>query len=303
MPHRGAATRPERQVLAHPPVLREQRRHRIAHDVGLDRGVPDGEAADGARGGHVPREQPRRDGQDGRVVVEAERHVVGRQQGLRVDLEVQEVAHGVGVLQPVETMNRRPTRVGMVDRPLVQRRLEPRAESVVDGGLRPRAPGRGHRLRVQLLKDLLPQLGVGTHLLEVGGVEGEVPGQRAPVVAGDAIAVEHRPVGRRRSDLSAHRLSRCAGGLPRRPSGLRGRARRTAQNDADHDRPGPPRERRQPTIAHHRRPLHHRLRRISPRAPWQESRHPKVHGLLTQGTAFGSRLPRAPCDAGFTTRL
>ena len=253
VPDGGAAPRPERQVLAHPPVLHQQRRHRIAHDVGLDRGVPDGETADRARRGHVPREQPRRDGQDGGVVVEAERHVVGRQQGLGVDLQVEQIAHRVGVLQPVEPMNRRAPRVGMVGRPPVERPLEPSAERVVDGRLRPRAPGRRHRPRVQLLQDLLPHLGVGAHLLQIGGVEGEVPGQRAPVVAGDAVAVEDGPVGRRR---------RLPGrGLPRNARCLGDRPGRSGEDGAGHQCPHEQHDRRRPAVAHHRRLLHHRLRR------------------------------------------
>ena len=302
--------RPERQVLAHPPVLHQQRRHRIARDVGLDRGVPDGETADGARRGHVPREQPRRDGQDGGVVVEAERHVVGREQGLRVDLQVQQVAHRVGVLQPVEPMNRRAPRVGMVGRPPVERPLEPGAERVVDGRLGPRAPGRRHRPRVQLLKDLLPQLGVRAHLIEIGGVEGEVPGQGPPVVAGDAVAVEDGPVRRRRNGLPGRRLGRCTGGLRRRPSGLRRRARRATQGGAHHDRPDPSPERRPPTIAHHRRPLHHRLRRI---VPGNRGKSPVIRRCVDRfapGTAFSSRssVPEPPpsstlaTDGGFRSR-
>ena len=251
MPHRGAAARPERQVLAHPPVLRQQRRHRIAHDVGLDRGVGDREAADRARGGQVAGEQPRRHGQDVGVVVEAEREIVGRQQGLPVDVEMQQVAHRVLVLQPVEPVDRRPPRIGMVGRPLVERPFEPRAEGVVDRRRGARAPRGRHRPRAQLPQHLLPPLGLPPDLREIDRIEGETPGQRPLVVAGDAVAVEHLPVdGRLGRGPAARRRRRPA----RR---LRERAGGADENGPQRQRRHAAREPRRATRARHRR--HRRL--------------------------------------------
>ena len=110
--HREPAPRPERQVLARTPVLGEQRRCPVESGGGAQRRVPDSLPADLRGGQQVALEQPRRDGEDVADVVEAVPRLVGRQQGLGVDLEGQQVADGVGVLGPVQPLHRGAAGVG-----------------------------------------------------------------------------------------------------------------------------------------------------------------------------------------------
>ena len=168
----------------------------VAHRVGLDGRVAHGQPADPARRRHVALQQPRSHGQDVGVVVEAVGEIVGRQHRPGIDLQVQQIADGVRVLQAVEAMNGRPAGIRLCGGGAVEGGLQPRRERVVGRGVRPRAARRGHRLRTQLLEDLLPNIGVYPDVLDVDGVEGEVPRQQALVVAGDAVAVEHRPPSR-----------------------------------------------------------------------------------------------------------
>ena len=131
---RRAAARAERQVLAHAVVLHQQRRQRIAHRVGLDGRVAHGQPADPARRRHVALQQPRSHGQDVGVVVEAVGEIVGRQHRPGIDLQVEQIADGVRVLQAVEAMDGRPARVRLFDGGPVEGGLQPRRERAVGRG-------------------------------------------------------------------------------------------------------------------------------------------------------------------------
>ena len=196
VPYRRAAARAERQVLAHAVVLHQQRRQRIAHRVGLDGRVAHGQPADPARRRHVALQQPRSHGQDVGVVVEAVGEIVGRQHRPGIDLQVEQIADGVRVLQTVQAMDGRPARVRLCGGGPVEGGLQPRRERAVGRGVRPRAARRRHRLRAQLLEDLLPDLRVHPNVLDVDAVQGEVPRQQTLVVAGDAVAVQYGPPSR-----------------------------------------------------------------------------------------------------------
>ena len=58
--------------------------------------------------------------------------------------------------------------------------------------VRPRTAGRRHQIAVQLLDDLLPDLGVLADVGDVDVVERQPAGFRLFVVAGDAVAVHNR---------------------------------------------------------------------------------------------------------------
>ena len=88
-----------------------------------------------------------------------------------------------------------PARIRLCGGGAVEGGLQPRRERTVGRGVRPRAARRRHRLRAQLLEDLLPDLRVRADVLDVDAVEGEVSGQQTLVVAGDAVAVQHGPPG------------------------------------------------------------------------------------------------------------
>ena len=195
-PHGRAAARAERQVLAHAVVLRQQREPRGAHRVGLDGRVAHRQPADPARRRQVALQQPRRHGQDVGVVVEAVGEVVARQQRRGVDLQIEQVADRVGVLQPVEAMDGRPAGIRPLGRGAVEGGLQPRRERAVGLGGGPRAARRRHGLRPQLAEDLLPDLRVRADALRVDAVEGQVARPQTPVVARDAVAVQHRPPSR-----------------------------------------------------------------------------------------------------------
>ena len=219
MAHGQPAPRPERQVVAHPPVLGEQRR-RAVDGGGRPQGrVADGLAADLRGGEQVAFEQPRRDGEDVADVVEAVPRLVGRQQGLAVDLEGQQVADGVDVLGPVQPLQRGPARIGCGLGRAVEGRLEIRDERGVALGVGARPRRRRHRAGPELPQHLLPDRGVVPDVRGVDVLEREAGGQGAGVVAGDAVAVQHgagggclgRHAGRRRGRHAGRRRGRHAG--------------------------------------------------------------------------------------------
>ena len=70
--------------------------------AGTQRRVADGAPADLGRRRHVARHQPGRHRQHVADVVEAVARIVGRQQRAPIDLQPQQVAHGVRVFRPVE---------------------------------------------------------------------------------------------------------------------------------------------------------------------------------------------------------
>ena len=187
-----ATARPERQVLAHAAVLEPHRRQDVGFGGRLDAGIADGEPADPPGREDVAVEQGRRHREDVGHVVEAEVRVVGRQQGRGVDLEGQQVAHRVGVLAPVETVNGGAPRIGVGGGDAVEGRLEGRGDGGVGGRLGPRPARRRHRPRAQLPHDLLPGGGVVADADGVHRVEGEVRRPQPLVVTGDAVAVEDR---------------------------------------------------------------------------------------------------------------
>ena len=232
VPNRHAPARPEREVLAHAAVLEPHRGQDVGLGRRLDGGVADREPADLPRREDVAVEQGRGHRQDVRHVVEPEVRVVGRQQGGPVDLEGEQVPHGVGVLPPVEAVDGGAAGIGVGGGDAVEGRLEGRHDGGVGGRLGPRPAHRGHRPRPQLPHDRLPRRGVVAHAGGVQRVERE-PGRLQPlVVTGDAVAVEDRadrtgvglPGGPRRAGgagrLRLQRHRRC--GRRRKPVRRRG---------------------------------------------------------------------------------
>ena len=188
-----APARSERQVVADGAVLVHRavdgidlghRAHaRVAHD----------ELADAPRRGQVALDQGRRDGQHLGDVVEALLLVVGREQRVGVDLEAEDVADGVGVLHPVEAVHGGPARVGILQARAVELGLEPMDEVAGCRGRGARPAGGRHRVRPQAADDVLPGGRVRLHVRDVQRVQRQPGRERAPVVAGHAVAVEEGP--------------------------------------------------------------------------------------------------------------
>ncbi len=189
---RDTASRAERQVVARALVLIQP----AVDDIGVagrpKAGVTDGELADPLRRDHVAFDQSRRDGENIRDIVEPVLLVVGRQQGMCIHVEPEQVANGVGVLDPVEPVDGWAARIGRGHRRAVELGLEPRHERARRGGIGS-GPARGrHRVRAQLADDFFPHVRAGTDLLDVGLVEHEASCLEFFVVAGDAILIEQR---------------------------------------------------------------------------------------------------------------
>ena len=196
--HRDAPARPERQVLAQPVVLVQQQGDAMGLDAGHRRRQPHREPRDLARRRQVAFEEGRRDRQHRRHVVEAVLvGVVGRQQGRDVDLDLQQVAHRVAVLGPVQTVERfGAAHPGVAGGGPVEPRLKIRHEGPRVAAVRPGPPGGRHRADLQLADHLLPDRRVEGDVRQVGRVEGEPRRAQPLVVADDAVTVEHRPVRR-----------------------------------------------------------------------------------------------------------
>ena len=124
------------------------------------------------------------------IVVEAEPGQVAGQQLRAVDLQLQQVVHGLDVLGPVQAARGNPAGIGRGRR--VQRRFERGQEALHRGSGGPRPPSRRHQPVAQLAVHLLEHFRVALHVADVEPFQGE-PARPEPVaVAGDAVPVEQR---------------------------------------------------------------------------------------------------------------
>ena len=88
-----------------------------------------------------------------------------------VDLEREQVAHGVAVLRAIQPMQRRLTGLRRGQRCVVQAALEIRDEAVRRLGIRARAARRRHLPSAQLAGDVLEHRRVGRDVVEVDILE------------------------------------------------------------------------------------------------------------------------------------
>ena len=275
-PDDRTAPRAQRQAVQ-VAVLNQVAVELVAVDDRRHRRVADREPADLARGGQVPLQRRRRDEQQLGEVVEAARDVVGRQQRRDVELlrkmvERQQVADGVLVFGAAETVERRAAaRVRRLARGPIERRLQPADDVAVRGVVRPGAPDRRHRPRLQLADDALPRVGVMGDVRGVERVERQAGGaqlrdqhrrRRAAavddplVVARHAVSVERRLHGRGR------RLP--AGGRRRGERHPRRRGERAARHRRQDGRSEPAQSRSVSPRQHGIPSRHHRTHRPRP---------------------------------------
>ena len=192
MPKRASAAGAERHPR-HPVVLRQVARETEDLGRGRRRRSPDCDPADLPRGGQIALQQGRRDAEHAGDVVEPVAGPVGRQQLRDVDLQVEQVAHGMVVLGPVEPMKRlRAPGIRICRGGPVELRLQPADEPVVGRRGRPRARQRRHRAGPQLADHGLPDVRRVRDPGHVVGVERQVRRAQALVVAGDAVTVQKR---------------------------------------------------------------------------------------------------------------
>ena len=92
-------------------ILREVAGHAIHGAIESNRRIADRQPADPGGRGHVSLDERRRDAEHIGDVVEAGRGVVWRQQRADVDVEREQIANGVRLLGPVQTMQCRSARV------------------------------------------------------------------------------------------------------------------------------------------------------------------------------------------------
>ena len=239
MAHREAAPRAERQLLAHAAFLPLRVGNGVGLDGGPDRGVAEGEPADLLGRDHVAVEQDRGDRQHVGDVVEPVAGLVGRQQLPLVDLQGEQVADGVAVLDAVQAVDGRTARIGVGRRGRVESGLEDVGGGGVGLGIRPRSARRGHRLPAQLAYDLLPGFDFPGHAADVLGVDGlqaQSGLTRAVVVARHAVPIEQRP--RRGCGFRHRRRLPCQRRFRRLCPPLTGAASREHETEPPHQASG-----------------------------------------------------------------
>ena len=186
--HGDAAHGAERQAVEMQP-LRVIAGNGVGFRADRDSRIADRERADAVRGREVALEQRRRDDEHVRVVVEAVRGVVGRQQRRHVDVETEQLANRVRVLGAIQAPQRRASRARRQLR--VELAFEPRGEALVRLGIGPTLRGRRrHRARAQLAHDGLPHLRMRFDSSRV-----EIREREAAVEIGRVVAI--RAVARR----------------------------------------------------------------------------------------------------------
>ena len=193
--HREAAAGAERQAVA---VL-------VLGEIGDDaeglagrghRRGPHRQPADVPRRVHVAFEQGGRHLQHAGDVVEPVALIVGRHQRGRVHVEREEVADGVLILGAIQPMQGNgATGVRLRRRGLVDLGLEPGGQAVGRRRIGARAPQGRHGPGADLSDDLLPDLGLRRHVVEVDAVERDrdrAARHQARVVAGHAVPFDQR---------------------------------------------------------------------------------------------------------------
>ena len=119
----------------------------------------------------------------------------GAEQVLTIHRE--QIPHGVSVLGTVQAVEDRTTGVGGVCTGTIELGLQPRGKLVEVLAVRPRPAGRGHEATPELAHNVFPEFRLVAHFAQVQGVECETGRERALVVAGDALAIDEGPIGRR----------------------------------------------------------------------------------------------------------
>jgi hypothetical protein len=165
-----------------------------------------GEGGDLPGRGQIALLQRRRHAEHVGDVVEAVGRVVWRQQRRHVDVERQQVADGVLVLRAIQPVQHRPPGIGTAERLAIERRLQPRHQTVGRLGVRAARPFGRHHARAHLADDLLPQVRVLRDPGQIGRIEGEAARLQPLVVTAHAVAVDDRPellgrIGHRRRGL------------------------------------------------------------------------------------------------------
>ena len=197
----------QRYVRVHPPqcrldvFVRERRSNRLL--------------GDGARGHDVLVEERRRHLQRIGDIVEAVADIVGGKQGGRVHIDVEHVTHGVGVFGAIQAVNPDAAGVEIRGAGFVQRVLKIGGKRIDRGRGRLGHAGRRHHASAQFANGPLPSLRVLFRVVEIYQIEGKFRGAELLIVAGDAVAVDERPVridrSRRWSRSGFNRLRRRRG--------------------------------------------------------------------------------------------
>ncbi len=161
---------------------------RIALERGPKRRIADGEARDLCGSRQIAIEQRRHYRQRIRIGVEAVRLLVRRKHERAVNLDAEKIAHRVGVLSAIETMEiRGPSRIGVGGCHSIELGLEPCGNRVVGLAVGAARPRRRHRAGAKLQHDLLPRLRRVGDLVRLNGVEHEIAGLQLRVMARNAI--------------------------------------------------------------------------------------------------------------------
>ena len=234
-----AAHRANRQPLD-VPILRRVLAYAEGFAGLADLRIADGHGTHPAGGRDVALEQQRRHAEHVGHVVEAVGGVVRGQQRGRVDVERQQVVNGVAVFGAVQAVHERPPGVGMRDGVGVERRRQRGDQRGAHRRLRCRHPLRRHHAHAHLADHLLPEVGGGAHVGEIGGLERQTRGLRVVVVTGHAVAIDRRAMRRgagHGGDCGARRLRRAGRGRRARPHGCRRGRLLTCTGQAVESRP------------------------------------------------------------------
>jgi hypothetical protein len=198
----GAATRAERKACD-VIVLRGVFRDSVGH-LRWRCHRTDGEAADFRGGREIRFEQRGGECQCAGLVVEAAAGVIRRQKLRGIELERQQVAHGVRVFGAVQAMQLRHVQVGL--RLAVYRPLKIIGERLHGGEIGALLAGRRHHAGAQLLQYFLRVFRVIQRVRGVEHLDLHASCIVGVVVAGDAIVVEQLPLlgGRHLTGGNAH---------------------------------------------------------------------------------------------------
>ena len=182
------AHRPERHAVELA-ALRSILPHRVGGAAGADAWIADRDRADLPCRREVGLQQRGRRPLGIGDVVEAEGRRVRRQQRRNVDVEPEQIADGVGVLGPVQPVQRRPAGIGSHGRRGIELSLQRGGERVEHGAVGPACALWRHHAQPQLADHALPDVGVLRDRGEIGALEAEAARTRAVVVTTDAIVL------------------------------------------------------------------------------------------------------------------
>ena len=208
MANGNSAPGADRQIVAFTFTLHGGGRDFILSGSRAQRRIANGRSTNLPSRGKISLEQHWRHSKYIANVVEAVSGIVCWEKGSGVDVEGDQVADSVGILETIEAIHGRSARIGPSFRSFIERSFKVVCQRIISDVVGMRNAWRWHFARSKLMQHLFPNRRITSGMIHVGRIQLEPCGMKPCVVAGHAKLIEDRPLGgcRRRRRLQSSGL-------------------------------------------------------------------------------------------------